>query len=188
MAFTSNNINDESNSYKVNTTNGHFSESCSNKVKDALTIMTSDESTKNLNSTIYTIPLSICIDFSSLYDNPVPLAIENSDRAETGKTNLILESTGNFSIVPNSYDKNTSSIFEAFLGCPVPTPPNYQDQWILLEFNRENYGPLEFGIPIIIEEFKILIEKYEFGCTLIIREFTNNNTLSEYRIANTKII
>ena len=178
-----------SESHLENATNNHYLyDSCSlkNKIKSHLTIMINNKSSENLHSNSYAVPLSFCIDFGIKLDNFHAFVSENSDRAETGRINLILESNTNVLIVTNS-DKNRST-FEVFLGCPIPVPPTYHDQWLLLEFDRDDYDSQKFRIPVITEDIKPLIEKYEFGCSLLIREFTSNNTMSEFRLANTIII
>ena len=150
--------------------------------------MISKEISKNNNSSfLYSIPASTCTDFHNSSEDIDSFVAENNDKAESESNNLILEEGKSISIILDDPERKKSSMFEVFLGCPIPAPPTYRDKWILLEFDRGN-NPLQFEIPGVVDDMEVLINKYEFGCTLIIREFTANNTMWEFLTANTLIV
>jgi hypothetical protein len=189
--YASSNNNNLSNAQTETTGKGHLYDNCllHDKKYISLTIMIPGEISRNTkSSTHYTIPVSTCIDFHNSSDDIDSFVVENNDRAESESTNLILDEGKSISIILDNPERKKSSMFEVFLGCPVPTPPTYRDKWILLEFDRDNNNPLKFEIPVVVDDMKVLINKYEFGCTLIIREFTSNNTMWEFRFANTLIV
>lgn len=186
-AFTNNN--NLSNEQYETLEKGEMYDNCLNETYRSLSIMIPKEISQNNNSSSpYLLKASKCINFHSLSDNFDSFDMENNDRAESESTNLILDSGKSISIILDNPEREKSSMFEVFLGCPVPTPPTYRDNWILQEFDRESNNSLKFEIPKVVDHMKALIDKYEFGCTLIVREFTTNNTMLEFNVANTLII
>ena len=134
-AFSNNNYLSNAKSETLGKSN--LNDNCLLNEKDnSLTVMIPKEISKNNNSSsLYTLPASKCIDFHNSSDGNESFEVENNDRAESESTNLILEIGKSISIILDNPEREKSSMFEVFLGCPVPTPPTYQDKWVLLEFD-----------------------------------------------------